>query len=89
MHTNVSAKICIQFLLILYIALDDYDNIPEAGSGSGSGSGSGQELYGMETVTLQDGEPYLIPCDVGLVSIPSHIQWFRNGKPANQTMVRY
>jgi hypothetical protein len=64
------------------VSLDDFPDHSDS-----SGSGSILEPYGMETVTLQYGEPYVVPCDLGQVGISSHISWFQNGTLSNQKIV--
>jgi hypothetical protein len=58
------------------VSLEDLMDRSE--SESGSGSSSILEPPGMETVTLLQGESFLIPCDVSLIATPSSIDWYRN-----------
>ena len=62
--------------LCYYSALEDLMDRSE--SESGSGSSSILQPPGMETVTLLQGESFLIPCDVSLIATPSSIDWYRN-----------
>jgi hypothetical protein len=51
------------------------------------GSGSRLDQYGIETVTLDYGEPYVVPCDLGRPGIARHVLWYQNGTLSNRNTV--
>ena len=68
--------------LFLTSDLDDLVNV-----GMESGSGSTLDPYGMKTVTLLQGEPFVIPCSISTISTPFHIHWYQNGKMINDNVM--
>ena len=42
----------------------------------------------MKTVTLLQGEPFVIPCSISTIATPSHIDWYQNGTLINDKKVR-